>query len=345
MDLTHEVVKANIEAESTTFVHQDRWTIADTQRSVLFEHPPTSITYQLRVDRPITFTSALSISPAAWDKDGDGVSFEVYVASQHGDAEERIFAQYVDPKHNLGDRRWIPVELSLSQYVGKQIKLRLVTTPGPAGDNAFDWAGWAEPTIQGASPTRLRLIYDGPNRIYANEAALPRAWVVHQVTQVAPGDQKKVTAQLDRADFDPASQAIVEGILPGQMAMPSTGEKVSVTAYEGQRVEIAADLDAPGLLVLSDMFYPGWQAYVDGARQPIFATNLIMRGIYLPRGKHAISFTYRPATWTGGLGVAGATAICIFAGITWPAASARMRTAQRRRKTATEGVGSCQRSV
>jgi len=73
-------------------------------------------------------------------------------------------------------------------------------------------------------------------------------------------------------------------------------------------VEIDAELPQPGLLVLSDLFYPGWTATVstDGgppAVVPIFRTNRIMRGVALPGGKHRIIFVYRPPLFYAGAAI------------------------------------------
>ncbi len=68
-----------------------------------------------------------------------------------------------------------------------------------------------------------------------------------------------------------------------------------------------ANLAGPGLLVVSDAFYPGWKAIVDGQEQPILATNLIMRGVFLEGGNHKVMFVYRPPLLRIGLLVAGGT--------------------------------------
>ena len=80
-----------------------------------------------------------------------------------------------------------------------------------------------------------------------------------------------------------------------------------VSSYAPRRVVVEADLADAGLLVLSDAFYPGWKALVDGHERPILATNLIMRGVFLDRGNHTVVFVYRPPLLSDGLWVAGVT--------------------------------------
>lgn len=61
--------------------------------------------------------------------------------------QAKVFSRYVDPKKVLQDRRWIDVEVPLGRFAGEQVTLVLETTPGSAGDNRFDWAGWRQPRL------------------------------------------------------------------------------------------------------------------------------------------------------------------------------------------------------
>jgi len=77
-------------------------------------------------------------------------------------------------------------------------------------------------------------------------------------------------------------------------------------------VEIHARLDAPGLLVLADSFYPGWRASVDGTAAEIRPANHLFRAVAVPPGVHRVRFEYRPASVRiGGVAtVAGFFALC-----------------------------------
>jgi hypothetical protein len=136
--------------------------------------------------------------------------------------------------------------------------------------------------------------------IYRNEAALPRAFVVHRVIVVQ--DQEGAWARIHQPDFDPASAVVLEGGQPLEI-QPVAGDRVEVTAYESDRVVLEVDAEADGYLFLSDPFYPGWRAEIDGTPAEILRANYAFRAIALPAGSHRVTMTFQPATWTVGLGV------------------------------------------
>jgi hypothetical protein len=288
-------------------VQPDEWIIDGKKEAVLFEHPPNRISYPLEIRKPVSLITSLSISPEAWDKAGDGVQFNVYAKPTGSEKEILLFSRYIDPKSRASDRAWIPATIDLSRFMGQKIVLTLETTPGPNGNDAYDWAGWADPQIRDYQPATLKLIYDGPNKIYENEAAFPRAWFVHRITQVSIDDIDAVKDRLSASDFNPAKEAVVETYRDKQAPMTTELGKASpddyarIVSYSAERVTIDAQLKEPGLLILSDTMYPGWQVYVDGSKQPILTTNLIMRGVRLESGNHQIVFLYQPPLLTVGL--------------------------------------------
>lgn len=67
----------------------------------------------------------------------------------------------------------------------------------------------------------------------------------------------------------------------------------------------------PGLMVVSEIFYPGWEAFVDGKKQPIMTVERILRGLYLEEGEHEVEMRFNPLSLKAGL--AGfALGLCLF---------------------------------
>jgi len=136
---------------------------------------------------------------------------------------------------------------------------------------------------------RFRLVHSGDVKVYENMDVLPRAFVVHRAR----------VAETFPPDFDPTAEIIVEGGADLD-ARPIGPESARVTAYEPERVEIEAELTAPGYLVLTDAHYPGWRAWVDGEEVPIATADLLFRAVYLEAGRHRVEFRFRPRSlWPG----------------------------------------------
>lgn len=69
---------------------------------------------------------------------------------------------------------------------------------------------------------------------------------------------------------------------------------INITISENTNVESEANLKKESLIVLSDSYYPGWKAYIDGDETRIYPANINSRTIIVPAGNHTIKFTYQP---------------------------------------------------
>lgn len=130
----------------------------------------------------------------------------------------------------------------------------------------------------------------------------PRAFIVNET--IVESDPKKARSLLLAPDFDFRTQAIIESgahLIPPNANHRKT--KAHIVLYEPEAVDIQAFCEDPCLLVLTDLFYPGWEARVDGEDTEIVRTNMAFRGVFLPPGEHLIEFVYRPIGFFVGLGL------------------------------------------
>jgi hypothetical protein len=115
--------------------------------------------------------------------------------------------------------------------------------------------------------------------------AFPRAWAVHELV---PG------GNFDNPDSF-RRKAYISGAAP-RVESCAAPETVQLTEHDADRLVIQADLACDGMVVLSDVFYPGWRARVDHRPAEIFQVNGAMRGVLVPRGRHTVTMRYRPAS-------------------------------------------------
>ena len=73
-----------------------------------------------------------------------------------------------------------------------------------------------------------------------------------------------------------------------------------------EKVAADVDSDAAGILVLADLFYPGWKASVDGKPRPILRADGWLRAVALPPGPHRVELVYRPVSFYAGSAVSAA---------------------------------------
>lgn len=135
--------------------------------------------------------------------------------------------------------------------------------------------------------------------VYEHVDPLPRAYLAHDVIPATSEDD--AFRRLDDASFDLRRSIIVED----ESAARGSNLPISpaqITRYEPTRVEIDTEGAVDGELVLTDTFFPGWTADVDGRPAPIRRANYLFRAVSVPAGHHHVTFTYVPRTlMTGAL--------------------------------------------
>jgi hypothetical protein len=192
---------------------------------------------------------------------------------------------------------------------------------------------------------RRRWLREEDVQVLRNDAAFPRAWIVHRARMPRLADIRtssgrdrlmdEILYQDDelwhvegRRVHDPRAVAWLEvddrdrqqvaRFLSG--SDPEPAESVAVDGYEPQRVALTANLRSPGLVVLSDSFYPDWVLTIDGKPAPILRANRAMRGALVPEGKHQLVYTYRPFSFRLGvaLSLVGIIAFIALSGLVNP---------------------------
>jgi uncharacterized membrane protein YfhO len=78
---------------------------------------------------------------------------------------------------------------------------------------------------------------------------------------------------------------------------------------EPEHVRIRTNAAGPAYLVLSDSWYPGWVATVDGQEAPIARANVLFRAVEVPAGGHLVEFRYRPTSLVLGSAVSASSVI------------------------------------
>jgi membrane protein YfhO len=173
----------------------------------------------------------------------------------------------------------------------------------------FDLVGVRQALLPPGTSTprpKLGVAYDGPDgRVFRNEAALPRAFLVGRGRCV---DDRQARSLIAARAVDFRQEVLLADCgEAAPAAEPDPGASARITGYGPHAVQIRAVTDRPAYLVLTDTWYPGWAARVDGREVRLWRANHAFRAVSVPPGEHLVEFRYEPGWLTLGLAISGAS--------------------------------------
>jgi len=157
-------------------------------------------------------------------------------------------------------------------------------------------------SIRPPSATDPSPVYQDPAcKIYEKSNYYPRAWLVHQ-TSVEP-DTDRMLQLMNDSSMDLHRTALVDAPLTVSLQAAPDGwlDKAEFVHYGANLLELDVETRSSGLLVLSEVFYPGWKATVNGAATPVWRVDGMLRGLVVPAGKTRVAVYYAPASFFLGL--------------------------------------------
>jgi len=138
--------------------------------------------------------------------------------------------------------------------------------------------------------------------VYENKAAFPRAFLVPRARVVPSEDD--MFAIMASNDFDPAQDVLLEEPPPGPLSQEiSTAPLGTATVIDRSFTRETVKVQAwrPCMLVLSETYFPGWTATVNGQATKILPAYHAFRAVYLPAGEHTVAFSYKPVSFSIGI--------------------------------------------
>ncbi|MBM4422792.1 MAG: hypothetical protein FJ030_05300 [Chloroflexi bacterium] len=152
----------------------------------------------------------------------------------------------------------------------------------------------AERVAEGAAPK-------GDAKVYRMFEIPRRAWLVHQA-QIA-ADRNSVFAALQTPAFDPFTTAIIRdpqfAIRNAERPFAAAPAPSTLEDSPG-RLAFTVTADSPALLVVSEAYYPGWVATVNGQPAPALEADAFLIAIPVPAGPATIELNYRPVAFIVG---------------------------------------------
>lgn len=146
---------------------------------------------------------------------------------------------------------------------------------------------------------QFKLIYkDNMYEFYENTKVFPHAFLVGKYR--VEEDPNKILDLMFDNNFDLRKEIVLEKDPEMDQTNGDVGS-ARVISYKQNKIEISVDAKNNAFLFLSENYYPGWKASIDGKSIPIFRANYTFRAIEVGKGSHIVKFFYEP--WSFNLGV------------------------------------------
>ena len=145
---------------------------------------------------------------------------------------------------------------------------------------------------------------------------LPRAWLVEDARVM---DSTAVETFMRSDSFDARRMVALEESLPMPLARSAVSpiRAQHISRYRPNSIDVQVAAPRPAVLVLSEVFYPGWQAYIDGDATRVRRANGTLRAVPIPAGSHQVTFRFEPAPLHRGAIISLLTLVVAIALIAW----------------------------
>ncbi|MCP4165909.1 MAG: YfhO family protein [Chloroflexi bacterium] len=164
-------------------------------------------------------------------------------------------------------------------------------------DIVLDWDVW-------------ELAYEGdPDlNVYLNRRFQPRAHLLGPTTPVP--DLASAQAAIRAPGFAPLNEVIIEG----GSEQTGSGGTAQIAHFGTNDMVVNTESAEPGTLLVAQVWYPGWQASIDGGGwQPVLRADATWQGLQVPSGQHSIELRFRPPAYLLGVIIAILTLIAVAA--------------------------------
>ncbi|MBI3282588.1 YfhO family protein [Candidatus Curtissbacteria bacterium] len=146
-------------------------------------------------------------------------------------------------------------------------------------------------------PRFIKVFEEGLTKVYENKSVLPRFYFVEKI--VKRENDKEELNYLLLPDTD-IKRTAVSRQFEWLSRSPVDG-KVELTGYSHQSITLATSNTTEAPLVISNINYPGWQAYIDGQKQEIREVNFLLQSVLVPQGEHELQLKFESRSFYNGL--------------------------------------------
>lgn len=168
----------------------------------------------------------------------------------------------------------------------------------------YDSAGkirpWGKLNEVRVNPTRYKPVFeDNEMVVLENQTVLPRASLYYIPEQES--DSTKAVEKLV-GGFDFRNKLLINKDNP-KAYLPGKSDSVEITGYFANKVDLKVKAQNGAYLLLTDTFFPGWQAYINGKPSEIMRADGIFRALEVPPGESSVEMVYSPISFKVGAAI------------------------------------------
>lgn len=197
------------------------------------------------------------------------------------------------------------LNLDLSDWKGKSVELRFEVRVAEGSEGGKIYL--LEPEIVN-NTKRFQRLFHGSIDIYENPLAFPRAFLCHNFVFLSSMEDsfKWLQENADKlaitAPIEVRLNEMSERLPTSSLLYSTAHEDVFISEYKSNIVKVTANAKDQAFLILTDLYYPGWRAWVDGVEEKIFPAYLAFRALPLRTATNTqIIFKYEPISFKIGL--------------------------------------------
>ena len=157
----------------------------------------------------------------------------------------------------------------------------------------------AEPALPFAS-SQIAEFTSGENKkvgVYCLAQPFSRYRLLYEAKQL---DDATAIAALRDGSFDPLKRVILDQPIPLSTNLANTPPQITVTTQHAQHTTLQVTTSRDGILVIGDVFYPGWVAHIDDVRVPVMKAYSALRAVQVPAGTHEVTLSFEPLSFLVG---------------------------------------------
>ena len=216
-----------------------------------------------------------------------------FAVSTFNDNETSYFHKSVGGYHPAKLRRY---QEMIDAYIAPQMQAAMGEISTKGGDMQKVDGRKVFPVLNMLNTKYFILPLQGGTTVaLQNPYAQGNAWFVNKIVYV--GDANAEYAQVAKINLQ--TEAVADKKFESALGQAITNDStatVRLTSYQPNNLRYTVDSKNGGIVVFSEIYYPGWTVTVDGTPTPIARVNYILRALTVKPGKHTVVFDFHPSS-------------------------------------------------